>query len=117
MDFASARSDLHSAERKSRRCYRRLGIVALEAAAAGCALVAADLEGLRDAVVDGEGGALVPAEDAAAWTTALLELLADPARAAQLGARARIWATAERSWDLICDRYEEISDQLAPDVG
>ncbi len=93
------------------------GIVALEAAAAGCALVAADLEGLRDAVVDGEGGALVPAEDAAAWTTALLELLADPARAAQLGARARIWATAERSWDLICDRYEEIFDQLAPDVG
>ncbi|MGH7684576.1 MAG: glycosyltransferase, partial [Vulcanimicrobiaceae bacterium] len=29
------------------------GIVALEAAAAGCALVASDLEGLRDAIVDG----------------------------------------------------------------
>ena len=84
------------------------GIVALEAAAAGCPLVASDLEGLRDAIIDGKGGRLVPTEDAAAWTAAITELLDDPIRAEAAGARARAWVRAERDWEAVCDRYEAI---------
>ncbi len=51
------------------------GLTALEAADHGAPLVAADLEGIRDAVRDGETGYLVPAEDAQAWAAKLTELL------------------------------------------
>jgi glycosyltransferase involved in cell wall biosynthesis len=89
------------------------GVVALEAAASGCALVAADLHGLRDAIVDGEGGLLVPAEDAPTWVKTIADLLERPARAAALGTRARAWALSERAWDAVCDRYEEAFDAIA----
>ena len=89
------------------------GVVALEAAASGCALVAADLHGLRDAIVDGEGGLLIAAEDANAWTRTVVELLEDPRRAAALGARARAWALSERSWNAVCDRYDDVFNAIA----
>jgi phosphatidylinositol alpha-1,6-mannosyltransferase len=89
------------------------GVVALEAAAAGCALVAADLHGLRDAIVDGQGGLLIAAEDGNAWIETIVELLAHPDRAAALGTRARAWALSERAWDAVCDRYEETFDAIA----
>ena len=87
--------------------------MALEAAAAGCALVAADLHGLRDAIVDGQGGLLIAAEDGNAWIETIVELLAHPDRAAALGTRARAWALSERAWDAVCDRYEETFDAIA----
>lgn len=43
------------------------GLVAIEASMRGALVVAADLEGLRDAVVDGETGIVVAAQDAGAW--------------------------------------------------
>lgn len=89
------------------------GNVALEAAAAGCALIAADLEGLRDAIVDGQGGRLVASEDACAWTTAISNLLDDPTHAAALGTRARAWAWSERDWESVCDRYIAMFDTIA----
>lgn len=89
------------------------GVVALEAAAAGCPVVAADLDGLRDAVVDDESGRLVPSADRDAWIAAVNELLDDPVRAASVGDRARAWVRRERTWDDICDRYEMIFDSLS----
>lgn len=89
------------------------GLVALEAAAAGCPVVAADLEGLRDAIVDGESGRLIPTGDRAAWNGAITDLLQDPVRASVLGARARAWVRTERTWDNVCDRYEGVFDALS----
>lgn len=51
------------------------GLTALEAADHGAPLIAADLEGIRDAVREGETGFLVPAEDADAWAAKVRELL------------------------------------------
>ncbi len=59
------------------------GLVAVEAAARGALVVAADLEGLRDAVLPGETGELVPAQDADAWHAVLAGVLADRAEAEQ----------------------------------
>lgn len=60
------------------------GLVAVEAAVCGSFVVAADLEGLRDAVVDGVTGDLLPSGDREAWITHLRTSLADP----DLGAKA-----------------------------
>jgi glycosyltransferase involved in cell wall biosynthesis len=53
------------------------GLVAVEAALRGALVVAADLEGLRDAVDDGSTGYLVPPEDSEAWAAQIQTLLDD----------------------------------------
>lgn len=63
-----------------------LGVAALEAMAAGRAVLATRVGGLGQAVVDGETGLLVPAEDVAALAGALARLAGDPALRARLGA-------------------------------
>ena len=72
--------------------YEGLGLVLIEAAAAGLPIVAVASDGPHDIVRHGESGLLVAdnavnlADDLAA---ALLELLRDPERAKQMGAHAR----------------------------
>ncbi len=65
------------------------GIVALEASAAGKPVIASDIGGLRDIVVDGETGFLVPPEDRAALVEAMRRLIADAGLRERLGAAAR----------------------------
>lgn len=62
---------------------------AVEAAAAGCAVVASAHGGLPEIIRDGETGRLVPPGDPAALAQAAAELLDDPAQRDRLGARAR----------------------------
>jgi len=64
------------------------GAVALEAMAAGAAVVASRVGGLAKMVVDGRNGLLVDPSDIAGWTAALDTLLGDPARARRLGTQA-----------------------------
>lgn len=72
------------------------GFAAAEAMATGRAVVASDLGGLPEVV--GDAGLLVPPGDAAALAAALGDLLADPARRDDLGARgaARVRARFDR---------------------
>ena len=54
-----------------------MGVAALEAMAAGRAVVASEVGGLREAIADGHTGLLVPAGDAAALAQAVAKLLGD----------------------------------------
>jgi glycosyltransferase involved in cell wall biosynthesis len=63
-----------------------LGLVALEAAAAGLPVVASAHGGVTEVVSDGETGVLVPPGDAWALAVALRGLADDPDRARRLGA-------------------------------
>ncbi|HET9593137.1 MAG TPA: glycosyltransferase family 4 protein [Solirubrobacterales bacterium] len=65
------------------------GLVALEAAAAGKPIVATDMGGLRDIVVDGETGLVVPAEDRSALIAAMQRLIGDAELRERLGAAAK----------------------------
>jgi glycosyltransferase involved in cell wall biosynthesis len=75
------------------------GLCVLEAAALGVPTVAYDVDGLRDAVRDGETGWLVRAgeliEDV---TERAVKELTDPARRAAVAEACRSWA-AQLSWD------------------
>jgi len=89
------------------------GLVALEAAAAGLPVVAADLEGIRQAVQHGHNGLLAPAKDAPAWTEAISWLLALPAvERDALGARFSAAAMADYSWDKTAARYAALITDL-----
>lgn len=63
--------------------------ILIEAAACGCALIAADRPGCREIVRDGVNGLLVPPRDAGALAHALEMLLADPERCRRMGQAGR----------------------------
>jgi glycosyltransferase involved in cell wall biosynthesis len=84
------------------------GLCVLEAAALGVPTVAFDVDGLRDAVRDGETGWLVRdgerIEDVAERA---VKELADPARRAAVAAACRAWA-ARFSWDASAARMARL---------
>jgi glycosyltransferase involved in cell wall biosynthesis len=61
----------------------------LEYMAAGRAVVATDVGGAREAVVEGETGHLVPAGDDERMAARIVDLLRDPSRAHAMGERGR----------------------------
>lgn len=79
----------------------------LEAMAQGLPVVVGDdvLGGNRSVVDDGTEGYVVPLDDAAGLRDRLLELLAEPARRAAMGERARQRVRRERSLDVAAERY------------
>ena len=79
------------------------GVVPREAMAWGRPVVATEVGGLVDAVVDGETGLLVPPGDVAALRMALERLLGDAELRARLGAAARAKAQRELSFDAAAD--------------
>jgi glycosyltransferase involved in cell wall biosynthesis len=69
--------------------------ILLEAASCGRAIVATDVPGCREIVVDGDNGLLVPPRDAPALAAALATLLGDPALRRSMGERGRQRVLAE----------------------
>ncbi len=81
------------------------GLCVLEAAALGVPTVAYDVDGLRDAVRDGETGWLVANGDRFENVVEqALKELADPSRRASVQAACRRWAACF-SWDRSADRF------------
>lgn len=78
------------------------GVVCMEASARELAVVAADVPGLRDSVLDGQTGVLVPHGDSRALAEQLDLLFRDKARRDALGAAGRTWA-AKHTWDRSAD--------------
>jgi phosphatidylinositol alpha-1,6-mannosyltransferase len=85
-----------------------LGIVFLEAAASGLPVVAGDSGGAPDAVLPGETGTVVDGTDLDAITRAVGDLLADPGRAAAMGAAGRTWTEQAWTWDRLGARWRDI---------
>ncbi len=80
------------------------GLVVAEGMAAGCAVVASDLEAF--AAVLGDAGILTRVGDALALRDAISDLLADPARARELGKSARDRAR-HFDWSKVVGQYRD----------
>ncbi len=95
-----------------------LGIAVLEAMAAAKPVVAYDLPALRETLVPGESGLLVPVGDVPALGEAVLALLDDPARRERIGAAGRAAVEArfgrDRALRAIETLYEEVAGRPAP---
>jgi colanic acid/amylovoran biosynthesis glycosyltransferase len=86
-----------------------LPVALLEAMSLGCAVIASDLPGLRDAVEDGQSGLLTTPGSAQELAAALGRLLRDPELCDQLGREAAIRAESF-SIDAIGGRYVALLD-------
>ena len=87
--------------------FEALGIVLLEAMAAGTPLVTTNIEGYRTVVTSGHDGLVVPPRDPTALAHAIITLLQDPNLRAQLAARGR--ETVQRyAWPTIAGRLIDL---------
>ncbi|MDN3358558.1 glycosyltransferase family 4 protein [Actinomadura sp. DC4] len=82
-----------------------LGIVFLEAAAAGLPVLAGDSGGAPEAVRDGETGHVVNGRSVPAIAGRLTDLLTAPGT---MGEKGRAWAGAEWTWDRSAERLAEL---------
>jgi glycosyltransferase involved in cell wall biosynthesis len=84
------------------------GINVIEASVCERVVVASALEGLRDAIKDGENGFLVESGNASAWVQKIndLLLLSDETRK-NFGEKARKYTIEHFSWDKIAGKYLE----------
>lgn len=83
------------------------GLVAIEAASCQLPVVASNLEGLKDAVKDGQNGFLVESGNADAWVKKINEILADDNFRREFGQKARQYVIENYSWEKISKRYLE----------
>ena len=83
------------------------GLVALEAQAAGTAVIAANVGGLREIVEDGVSGILVEPGDVTGFCHRIAEVLGDPALSVRMGEAGRRRAGAY-TWDRAAARLEAI---------
>ncbi len=89
----------------------------LEAMAAGKPVVATDVGGGSEVVIDGKTGFLVPPKDPEALAGAVLRLLADPELARNLGKAGRIRVESEFTPEIMVARLEELYDSLLTSRG
>jgi phosphatidylinositol alpha-1,6-mannosyltransferase len=90
------------------------GIVYLEAASFGLAVVAGNVGGPREAVVDGRTGLLVDPTDPGAVGAALVRLLGDREAARDMGLAGRDRVVEEFSWGVIGARLADVLRQVTP---
>ncbi|MFJ5044643.1 glycosyltransferase family 4 protein [Streptomyces sp. NPDC088719] len=88
-----------------------LGIVFLEAAAAGLPVLVGDSGGAPDTVRDGETGHVVDGRDVAAVADRLVALLRDRAGARAMGEKGRAWVREAWGWERT---YDTLAGLLAP---
>ena len=87
-------------------------VAALEAMAAGLAVVATRVGGVPELVVDGETGILVEPDDPAAMSAAIARLAGDPGSRAALGAEGRRRVEALFSSDRMAERMRALYESL-----
>ena len=85
-----------------------LGIVYLEASAAGLPVVGGDSGGAPDAILEGETGYVVGGRDVAALSGRLIALLSDPPFARAMGEKGRAWVERDWSWDQTATRLRTL---------
>ncbi|AKK05552.1 glycogen synthase (ADP-glucose) [Corynebacterium mustelae] len=98
--------------------YEPLGIVNLEAMACGTAVVASDVGGIPEVVVDGKTGTLVHYDEADATgferdlAAAVNQMVADRERAKKFGVAGRDRAVSDFSWDTIAQQTVDVYRSL-----
>ena len=89
-----------------------LGVVLIEAMELGLPIIASNVGGIPDVVVDGESGILVPEKDPVALADAFKRLEANPTLIQKLLAGARKRIDECFTWDGIIERQVEVYKRL-----
>lgn len=81
------------------------GITALEASSCGLPVIASDLEGLKDAIINGKNGFLVEPYDVREFVRAINKLLADDEKRKKFGEEIKRFTLGNYNWKKISESY------------
>ncbi|MBI4773821.1 MAG: glycosyltransferase, partial [Deltaproteobacteria bacterium] len=84
------------------------GLTLAEAAASGCAVVATNVGGIRDVVIHGKTGLLIPEKDSPAIRDAVLHLIRHPEVRSEMGLQGRKYVTERFDWEVIGKRFRGV---------
>ncbi|MCK4635953.1 MAG: glycosyltransferase family 4 protein [Candidatus Moranbacteria bacterium] len=84
------------------------GINAIETGVCERVVLSADFQGLKDAVIDGKNGFMVPHENAEAWIGKVNELLSDDFDRVAFGKKTREFNIKNFSWEIIAKKYLDV---------
>lgn len=87
-----------------------LSIALSEAMSAGIPVIASNVGGNPEIIVDGETGYLVPSRDAKALAVRILDLMADPSRQKSFGHRGRERVAKKFSTACMLEQYQALYD-------
>jgi len=89
------------------------GISVIEAASCKIPVLASRLEGLQDAIKDGQDGFLIEPENPQAWISKINELLSDDNFRKEFGEKSRQFVVDNFRWEVIAKKYlEEIEKTI-----
>ncbi len=88
------------------------GLVALEASMCETFVLASGIEGITDAVINGENGYLLPSENAPIWIEKIHELLSDKEKLKVLSEYGKEFTRRNYSWDIMVNEYKAIFDEF-----
>ena len=88
------------------------GLVALEATARGVPVIATGIEGITDAVIDGENGYCIDEGNAAGMIEIIRSLIEDPQRLSEFGQRAKDFTERVFSSSVVHAKYADIFEKL-----
>lgn len=88
------------------------GISVIEAASCKLPVIASKLEGLQDAIKDGQNGFLVDPYDAQSYAAKITELLIDDRFRKEFGEKARQFVINNYSWEKISKKYLEEIEKI-----
>jgi len=88
----------------------------LEAGLLGLPVVATNVGGVHECLLDGETGILVAPQDEAGLADGVAALLRDPARRGAMGQRATSWVRENFAMDKIAGHYLAFYEQVLADV-
>ena len=91
------------------------GLVAMEAQSFGCPVVAFDVPGIRDSVVNGETGLLVKFGDVTALANALIDLSSNDKLLREMGENA-VKRSREYGWEACYDEFRQELQRIIPDI-
>ncbi|PID51650.1 MAG: TetR family transcriptional regulator [Candidatus Moraniibacteriota bacterium] len=88
------------------------GITLLEAGVSGLPVLAARLEGLKDAIKDGKNGFLIESGNVTAWREKIEEVLHDDFDRKRFGKSAQQYVIDHLSWEKVAGQYYDIVAKL-----
>jgi len=83
------------------------GLSVIEAASCKIPVIASKLEGLQDAITDGQNGFLIESENTNDWVAKINELLLDDNFRQEFGEKARQFVIDNFRWEIIARKYLE----------
>jgi len=86
--------------------------VAAESSWMRCPVIASNVSGLPELIVDGQTGYLVPPTDKAMWLDRIRRILDDPTHREQLGQEARGYVRQKLSLDTCAAQYDALYHQI-----